>query len=51
MHAAKQLPTDLWTSKLGKKADIEHEKPDDVAGGLYGQVFEIMKRPLSVPAS
>jgi len=43
-HAARQLPNGKWTSKLGKGEDIEHDNPDDVAGGLYGEVFEIMKR-------
>ena len=43
-HAARQLPTSKWTSKLGKGVDIEHDDPDDVAGGLYGEVAEIMKK-------
>ncbi len=44
-HAAKQLPDGKWTSKLGKAEDIEHDTPDAVAGGLYGEVMQIMKRP------
>jgi hypothetical protein len=44
-HAARQLPGGKWTSKLGKGDDIEHDTPDDVAGGIYGDVMEIMKRP------
>jgi hypothetical protein len=47
-HAARQLPSGKWTSKLGKWVDIEHDTPDDVAGGLYGDVVRIMKR--AVPA-
>jgi hypothetical protein len=43
-HAARQLPTGIWTSKLGRDVDIEHETPDDVAGGIYGEVVQIMKR-------
>ena len=43
-HAARQLPSGKWTSKLGKDEDIEHETPDDVAGGIYGEVVQIMKR-------
>jgi hypothetical protein len=43
-HAARQLPTGKWTSKLGKLADIEHDHPDDVAGGIYGEVVEVMMR-------
>ncbi|WP_445013646.1 DUF7689 domain-containing protein [Paludisphaera borealis] len=44
-HAARQLPDGKWTSKLGKAEDIEHDTPDVVAGGVYGEVVEIMKRP------
>ena len=46
-HAARQLPNGLWTSKLGKAEDIEHDSPDDLAGGLYGEVVQIMRRPVS----
>jgi hypothetical protein len=45
-HAARQLPSGKWTSKLGKAEDITHDTPDDVAGGLYGEVVEFMKRPV-----
>lgn len=44
-HAARQLPTGKWTSKLGKLEDIEHETPDVVAGGVYGEVVGIMRQP------
>lgn len=47
-HAAKQLPDGRWTSKLGKAEDIEHESPDDVAGGIYGEVVEFLKRSMEV---
>jgi hypothetical protein len=47
-HAARQLPNGKWTSKLGGAEDIEHDTPDDVAGGIYGAVARFMKRP--VPA-
>jgi hypothetical protein len=43
-HAARQLPTGKWTSKLGKSEDIEHDSPDDVAGGIYGEVVLFMRR-------
>jgi hypothetical protein len=33
-----------WTSKLGNEEDIEHDTPESVAGGLYGDVVLIMKR-------
>jgi hypothetical protein len=48
-HAARQLPTGKWTSKLGRLEDIEHDTPEDVAGGVYGEVFRFMKRPLPSP--
>lgn len=43
-HAARQLATGKWTSKLGKGVDIEHDTPAVVAGGLYGDVVQVMKR-------
>jgi hypothetical protein len=43
-HVARQLPNGKWTSKLGRAEDIEHDSPDDVAGGLYGEVVQFMKR-------
>ena len=45
-HASRQLPSGKWTSKLGKAEDIEHDTPDDLAGGIYGSVVEFMKRPI-----
>jgi hypothetical protein len=47
-HAARQLETGNLTSKLGALVDIEHETPDDVTGGDYGEVVQIMKRKVSV---
>jgi hypothetical protein len=47
-HAARQLPNGKWTSKLGALADIEHDTPEDVAGGVYGEVAGFMKRPVKV---
>lgn len=46
-HAARLLPTGKWTSKLGEDVLIEHDSPEDVAGGVYGAVFQFMKRPLA----
>lgn len=43
-HAARQLPNGKWTSKLGRSEDIEHDTPDDVGGGIYGEVVQFMKR-------
>jgi hypothetical protein len=45
-HAARQLPSGKWTSKLGRDVDIEHDVADDVAGGVYGEVVQFMKRAL-----
>lgn len=49
-HAARQLPTGKWTSKLGKSVDIEHDTPDVIAGGLYGEVMQIMRRAVRTSA-
>src|SRR5262249_13140348 len=46
-HAARQLATGKWTSKLGKSEDIEHETPFDVVEGIYGELRAIMKRRTS----
>lgn len=43
-HAARQLETGKWTSKMGKSEDIEHEAPEDLVGPCYGQVVAFMKR-------
>jgi hypothetical protein len=45
LHAARQLPSGRWTSKLGELEDIEHELRD-LEGAAYGLVVLIMKRPL-----
>lgn len=44
-HAARQLASGRWTSKLGQLERIEHELRD-VEGDEYGTVALIMKRPL-----
>jgi hypothetical protein len=43
-HAARQLPSGKWTSKLGKSVDVEHDTPEVVADGVYGEVMQVMKR-------
>lgn len=43
-HAARQLSSGKWTSKLGRAEDIEHDL-HAVAGDLYGQVVRIYQRP------
>lgn len=44
-HAARQLPTGRWTSKLGRMEDIEHSLRD-LEGTIYGTVALILKRPI-----
>lgn len=44
-HAALQLESGEWTSKLGKLQDIRHKSVDSVNGPLYGTVFCYMSRP------
>jgi hypothetical protein len=46
-HAARLLPNGKWTSKLGDWELIEHDAPQDVAGGIYGTLFQFMKRPMA----
>jgi hypothetical protein len=53
-HVARQLSTGKWTSKLGRSEDIEHDHPDNLAGGVYGVVVQFMKRrhlPVSMDVS
>jgi hypothetical protein len=47
-HAARQLPSGRWTSKLGKAEDIEHDLRD-LEGDIYGSVVLVMKRPFNIP--
>jgi hypothetical protein len=43
-HAARQLRSGAWTSKLGKNIDIEHLDADDVEGPLYGSLAVVLVR-------
>lgn len=43
-HAARQLASGKWTSKLGKSEDVEHDAAGDLGGGLYGEPAVFMKR-------
>ena len=45
-HAARQLPSGKWTSKLGDWEDIEHDALDALVGDWYGTVARILKRPI-----
>ena len=42
-HAARQVLSGLWTSKLGSDVDIEHELRG-LEGELYGEVSLLMER-------
>ena len=46
-HAARQLDTGRWTSKLGEREDIEHEL-HDLEGTVYGSVVLVMKQPVAL---
>lgn len=45
-HAARQLPSGRWTSKLGLREDIEHDL-HALSGEEYGTAVLFMKRPLT----
>lgn len=47
-HAARQLPSGRWSSKLGPLEDIEHGL-DSLVGAWYGNVVQILKRPSPIP--
>lgn len=49
-HAARQLTSSRWTSKLGQAEDIEHDLLD-LEGDLYGSVIVVMRRPRAAPAA
>ncbi len=47
-HAARQLTSGKWTSKLGQLEDVEHDSEHDVEGDCqrcYGVVHTYMRRP------
>lgn len=46
LHAARQRPTGLWTSKLGELVDIDHALRE-LEGEAYGSVALVMKRPVA----
>lgn len=43
-HAARQLSSGKWTSKLGRAVDIEHVDPGALEGQLYGSTCLFLKR-------
>jgi hypothetical protein len=44
-HAARQLPSGAWTSKLGDWEDIEHQGLEALAGSTYGRPVQFLRRP------
>ena len=44
-HAARQLVSGEWTSKLGKSVDIRHRSLAALEGEMYGRVACLMQRP------
>ncbi len=45
-HAARQLPSGWWTSKLGHFVDIDHSTPDVICGPAYGAVVLFLRRAI-----
>ena len=45
-HAAAQMPNGAWRSKMGEGPLIEHRSPESLSGGIYGEVYCLMRRPL-----
>jgi hypothetical protein len=45
-HMARQLPSGVWTSKLGDLHDIEHPAVEEVCGRHYGRVERYLRRPV-----
>jgi hypothetical protein len=48
-HAARQLPSGRWTSKLGMREDIDHAL-HDLSGDVYGAVTLVLRRAVIRPA-
>jgi hypothetical protein len=46
-HAARQLRSGAWTSKLGISEDVEHELRA-LEGEIYGVVALILTRPIPI---
>jgi hypothetical protein len=44
MHAARQLESGKWTSKMGADERIEHDTPEDLVGPWCGQIVTYMQR-------
>ena len=44
-HAARQLRSGVWASKLGQSYDIEHGSPYTIESTVYGKVYCVMRTP------
>jgi hypothetical protein len=53
LHAARQLETGVWSSKIGNGEDIEHKDLAALEGNEYGTAVRFLKRKRqpSLPAS
>ena len=47
-HTARLLADGRWTSKVGKREDISHDR-DALDGPKYGHIALIMRRPIPIP--
>jgi hypothetical protein len=45
-HAARQLPSGAWTSKIGELEDVEHSNLASLER-VYGKVAQFLRRPRS----
>ena len=43
-HAARQLRSGRWVSKLGEEQDIEHERAEYVECAAYGTIAQFLRR-------
>lgn len=46
-HAALQMPNGRWRSKMGQGPVIEHQNPESLSDGPYGNVAFYMRRVVS----
>lgn len=44
-HAARQLDNGMWTSKLGRQIDVQHNL-NNISGGVYGEVVQFLKKEI-----
>ena len=43
-HAARQIESGKWVSKMGGREDIEHDNPECLCGQKYGIIHCIMRK-------